>query len=287
MASAAVAPRHLVLQNVRKNALKVAATPAASSDPPLAQPGDMKLYSFYKPSLVAGTYDISVSQKVQVPAGNPPSTYPASDNDLTTTADYPHTQPFEVVGPQFNIDPKDVHSVYPPQGHADQPSILPHIVFNDEHLPWERKTSTSSHEDDDIVPWMAVFPFDCNRPADNRPTDPPELMLSSSQLNGAGAVYTRADNSTVVQSSTFSISMTLQDYLQLDSHNGFAGATKVHIPPYPKEGLDSTTPVEVIFLNAVLFNNLFPQKPDGTGTDIGRYQYAAVRRPTGFSEEQR
>ena len=281
MASAAVAPRHLVLQNVRKNALKVAATAAASSDPPLAKPGDMKLYSFYKPSLVGGTYSISVSQSVQVPAGNPSTTYPASDNDLTTTADYPHTQPFEVVAPRFAIDPNDIHSVYPPQGHADQPSILPHIVFNDEHLPWEQKTSTSSGEDDDIVPWMALFPFDCTGPA-----NPPELMLSSNQLNGVGAVYTPTKTSTVVQSSTFSITMTLQDFLRLESRNGIAGATKVHIPPYPTTKLDLSTSVEVIFLNGNLFNQLFPQKSVGTGADIARYQYAAVRWHASLPQNQ-
>lgn len=45
-------------------------------------------------------------------------------------------QKFQVQAPQFSIDPKLVNTFYPPAGHQDEGRILPHIVFNDPHVPW-------------------------------------------------------------------------------------------------------------------------------------------------------
>lgn len=51
-----------------------------------------------------------------------------------------------MIAPQFSLDPKLVNSYYPPNGHADEGDILPHIVFNDPHVPWYRPAGLS--------PWM-------------------------------------------------------------------------------------------------------------------------------------
>lgn len=80
-------------------------------DPPLANPGDMQIYNFYKPSLVAGTYTITTTQTVS---------YSQNNNTIKQTLEAPVGQDFDVVAPQFAIDPKDIHSTYPPPGHADQ-----------------------------------------------------------------------------------------------------------------------------------------------------------------------
>jgi hypothetical protein len=101
--------------NIRRLQAKLLATAGASpgaDDVRLVNPGDMQLYSFYKPSLVAGPYTISTSQTV---------TYQGSDSkQVQQNLDAPVGQPFDVVAPQFTIDPKEVHSTYPPPGHADQ-----------------------------------------------------------------------------------------------------------------------------------------------------------------------
>ena len=85
---------------------------STSSDGPLlANPGDMQIYNFYKPSLVAGQYTITTAQTVS---------YTQNSKTVTQTLEAPVGQSFDVVAPQFAIDPKDIHSTYPPPGHADQ-----------------------------------------------------------------------------------------------------------------------------------------------------------------------
>jgi hypothetical protein len=39
--------------------------------------------------------------------------------------------------PGFALDPNTINSYYPPDGHQDESRILPHIVLNDPHYPWE------------------------------------------------------------------------------------------------------------------------------------------------------
>jgi len=69
-------------------------------------------------------------------------------------------QPFSVVAPEFTIDPSIVQKTYPQTGGnaGSGYCILPHIVLDDEALPWERNivpggTSTDS------TPWMALIVF--------------------------------------------------------------------------------------------------------------------------------
>jgi hypothetical protein len=173
----------------------------------------MKLYSFYKPSLVAGSYTIKVNQDVTIPLGLDAGTHalPASDSGNLLE------QPFEVIAPQYKISSADIHSTYPPQGHADQPNVLPHIVFSDAHLPWERHAKSQQVTGDDdpagILPWLAAFPFDCTGLKR-------ELQLTDDQLRGGGAIYTPPvvpgkQDDPLKQSSKFTIPMTLVVYLNL------------------------------------------------------------------------
>ena len=96
--------------------------------------------------------------------------------------DEPLMQEFEVIAPQFSLDPKLINSYYPPSGHSDEGKILPHIVFQDPHVPWYRPAGlspwmtdavdTSSPLDPDpkpnadghnLMPWMGLLVF---KPAD-------------------------------------------------------------------------------------------------------------------------
>lgn len=251
------------------------------------------MYSFYKPSLEAGTYTIKVSQNVHV-------TYnerdPKTAENITKDEELPlglkgettTEQSFEVVAPQFTIDPKDIHSTYPPQGHADQPNVLPHIVFNDPHLPWERSAPGISEESgltkDDAIPWLAVFPFDCNGTTE----DTQELRLTPDQLAGLQTARKQVDGQgttiPIQQSSTFTVPMTVSDYLKLSAAPVLPGSdsgkhSKIHIPAFEndpdyQEIVGLNTPVEVIFLSAPLFRKLFPLGLNGT-PDVAPFRHLA------------
>lgn len=142
------------MANVRKAILAASGTPQPS-DPWALDPGHMRLYRFYKPSLEPGLYGIEAKQTVKTSiAGQPDSSltvfnYETSQaTNLGSDPDNPNAptllQQFNVIAPQFSIDPKLVNSVYPPPGHADEGRVLPHIVFNDPHLPWERDIQVNS-----------------------------------------------------------------------------------------------------------------------------------------------
>jgi hypothetical protein len=89
-------------------------------------------------------------------------------------------QGFRVIAPQFSLDPNLINTYYPPTGHQDEGRILPHIVFNDPHVPWFREAGrspwmlgpvdtgaahsdeTSSHSGHNLMPWIAVLVFEQN-----------------------------------------------------------------------------------------------------------------------------
>ncbi|KAJ9494738.1 hypothetical protein H2202_009814 [Exophiala xenobiotica] len=136
--------------------------------------GEMQLFSYYKPSLEAGDYVIEATQTVT--SGNQSLQFwntKASDAQGNQAG-----QEFEVVVPRFSLDPKLINSYYPPDGHQDEARILPHLVLNDPHYPWEispGKTQNLAEPIDpdtitnqsgetktvkrSMVPWVALLVF--------------------------------------------------------------------------------------------------------------------------------
>jgi hypothetical protein len=159
------------------------------TDPALVGQGMMKLYSFYEPSLVGADYWIDSFQKISVitdpkqPAQTKSvfnySSLPTPPADPTNTVR--QMQTFEVVAPQFSIPLDDIDTHYPPDGHQDEGRVLPHIVFNDPHLPWERYPGKAapfigpSTDKRESVPWLAVIVF-----------DPEDLLLSAAEITALG-----------------------------------------------------------------------------------------------------
>jgi hypothetical protein len=117
----------------------------APSAPP---PGSIQFYDGYFPALDGGKYTIGLNQTVTAPSGTPPQ--------------YGTTQGFEVVAPEFAIDPNVVHTAYPPAGATgvyDQQ--VPFVVLGDPSLPWERSMTPGAGAPDssDPTPWIALAIF--------------------------------------------------------------------------------------------------------------------------------
>jgi hypothetical protein len=213
-----------------------------NGQPILSKPGDIRLFSTYEPSLKEGTYTIDVKQVITVPGK---TTDPIQNTDLGGNL---IKQTFTVQGPRFSLEANEVHSVYPPNGHADDPHILPHVVLNDPHLPWERDIGESVDSKDNLndIPWLAVLVF-----------DPEELNVDDSILQ----------NGTFKQSPTKEIPMTVQQLLSLNN---------VAIPINPNESsdtLDKTT--KAIFIKPNLFRALHDLDADGATINLERYKYLA------------
>jgi len=191
------------------NVVKNARQPEAS-DPKKLERDQMRLYSFYKPSLQANDYIIEVTQKIS--SGTQRIEIKNTSVDSLNNGLAP--QEFEVIVPRFSLDHNIINSYYPPDGHQDESRILPHIVLNDPHYPWEIAPGITEnlHSTIDMdplavldgsdhavnvnrsmVPWVALIVFDpdelqlttigeaqdLNLPGFNQPSD-----LRNQQANG-------------------------------------------------------------------------------------------------------
>ena len=222
------------------------------------------------------------------------------------TLDALSTQKFNVNAPRFTLNPEVVHSTYPPQGLGDHNNVLPHIVFDDPHFPWEQQGSPrqdlADHEKQHKpggqaprtkVPWVALLTFTED-----------ELKLSDVELQGktAGGLFPdviQVPPKTILPSglpaegraqdkSVFSLRLTMGEYLETGEYSGVEGAKS---PPVitpivddnADEKIDRETQVDVIFprgshVNA-LFSNPEADEPEwdtaGGLPNLKRYQYLA------------
>jgi hypothetical protein len=147
-------PRFLTQRNLEKRIQ--AATGDGEPFRPKVDKGFMQLFSYYKPGLTAGNYCIIAEQFISATKQGQHEQKLRICN-RKGTAPIPDTQPgekqiFEVMAPQFSLDPKLVNSFYPPEGHQDEGRILPHLVINDPHFPWERDADSAfaGGMDDDL-----------------------------------------------------------------------------------------------------------------------------------------
>jgi hypothetical protein len=87
--------------------------------------GEMVLFDYTRPPLLAGEYRMSVSTDVSVPGT--PTPLPGQEFY------------FDVEGPRFALAPTEVAGVFPPRnGHGPFDSALPHVALGRRTLPWER-----------------------------------------------------------------------------------------------------------------------------------------------------
>jgi hypothetical protein len=89
------------------------------------QIGEMILYDYIQPPLLAGEYRMRVETDVSVTSTSTP--LPGQDFF------------FDVEGPRFSLAPNEVAGVFPPRnGHGPFDSALPHVALGRRTLPWER-----------------------------------------------------------------------------------------------------------------------------------------------------
>jgi len=102
----------------------------------------------YEPPIKAGTYTLTIEQKVTGP-------------DINET--HTNTKRVYIQGERFSIDPLDIASVFPPDhNQGDHFNVLPHIVFSRKTLPWERKVGdpeAARNNTPRAKPWLALLIF--------------------------------------------------------------------------------------------------------------------------------
>ena len=109
---------------------------------------DVIFYDNFVPRLKAGEYTVHVSQ----------STTPAGGSDMPDSPQVPTAQKFIVRGPRFQLDPADVHRVFPPAGGTGAYNeYMPMIVLNKRALPWERELKLTP--ENPACPWVALLVF--------------------------------------------------------------------------------------------------------------------------------
>lgn len=119
-----------------------------SADIPI---GDLKLFDNYVPALSAGNWRIEASHAV-------------TQNGVNIAVDAQGTpdvlgaaQEFLVSAPQVAIDTGSIVNRYPPAGSsAPYGEVLPHIVFSDPMLPWERAMAPPG-DSGPRQPWLALL----------------------------------------------------------------------------------------------------------------------------------
>ncbi|KAH7322579.1 hypothetical protein B0I35DRAFT_407045 [Stachybotrys elegans] len=154
-------------------------------------PDEIRLSSHRVPTLAAGTYTVRIEQSIAAPDGQ---------TDTLSTE-----QQFVVEAPQLRLDSNvDVHSVFPAPGHGAPANTLPHIVFNDPELPWERSISNTSPDSFNRIPWTALLTFteeelhlppeDLTKWQGDKPRQSPTLAVSMK----AGILRLQGDAATMV-----------------------------------------------------------------------------------------
>lgn len=213
-------------------------------------PGDVRLFSFYQPSLQGGIHTLKVWQDITLP-GDAAATQKIEEE----------TQDFNVIAPRFNLKPGIVDSVYPPPGTSAPVTVLPHVVFKDPHLPWEQEPTFVDRDVEEKdkrnhTPWLLLLTF-----------SPDELKLDDGTLKDmvAGMADVKAE-----QSETMAIRMRVN---QAQSLNKVVNA----IPYDPaRDEHDAEGPLDAIFVKKDTFMSLFTDPVAKTNTlDVSQYKYMA------------
>ena len=125
---------------------------AANADP--IPPGDIVFYEFFQPPLESGDYEVVVQKKVE-----------STKEKATFSETFENGLTFAVKGIRFQVGDNDVHTTFPPKrGQGEYDNVLPHLVFNQKTLPWQRFSGIAQTQEGPFHPWMALLVFDQDDP---------------------------------------------------------------------------------------------------------------------------
>ena len=228
--------------------------------------GHQKLYSYFPPRMDGGKQEITVTQSI--------STKDEPDGRKGEIMKPPKTttKPVTVEAPQFSLPEGCVHSVNPPPGGFAPAETLPHVVFTDPHLLWERRIEK---QDDaarrERMPWLALLVFAQE-----------ELLIPDEKLQGASSLFedtslakdAQGGAAEISQSSVFTLPLQNSDLQTLRAQGSVAS-------PIPKpDSDDPTARTAAIFLKPDLFTKLvttYERQTKTTGDGGG--QTVTVVRP--------
>lgn len=218
--------------------------------------GYMQIHSFFLPGLQYGTYQLATNQTVySLPDKSDTLNLINNSVDGTKGA---HPQMFNVLVPQFSLPAGAIHSCYPPSGQSVDANILPHIVFNDSHLPWE--CGTGDRTAPVQTPWMALMVFRQS-----------ELKLSPQDMASISPAIT-------TQSAMLDVGMQVSDFLALGRAISIPTYQDNSSPPKLDPKVDVTTAMKAIFITKDMFTTLFRNQDPAGSSDkpfLDRYQQLA------------
>lgn len=112
----------------------------------MTDPNSFLLVDAHPPTLLAGTYEVSVKQILKRHGSG------HNVNDRFTSR-----ARFHVLGPRFALEPGWVAGRFPtPHSTGDHANVFPHVSLTRSTLPWERNAKDSG-DSSAPVPWLAVL----------------------------------------------------------------------------------------------------------------------------------
>ncbi|EHK22038.1 uncharacterized protein TRIVIDRAFT_180219 [Trichoderma virens Gv29-8] len=233
----------------------------ATQAQPQLTTGEQQVFSYFRPALEGGDYIVATTQTIS-----------ARDSPSIVTKE---EQEFTVATPRFSIAPNTIKSVYPPAGYPVAVETLPHIVFSDPYLPWERLATSARQTATRRVPWLALLAFSED-----------ELTLAPGDLTGDTSLFKDIPSDKPwEQNADLSVAVP------------HASASKLAGCLTPISSADAAEvdgdKVNAIFVRPSLFNELFRDTSASSAggsqkrPDVSRYGYLAhVRRidTTGMAE---
>lgn len=236
--------------------------------------GYQKLYSYFPPRLDGGKQSITATQTI----------YASGATDKQgQLGPKETTKSFLVQAPQFSLPEGCVLSVNPAPGGLAPAETLPHVVFKDPHLPWERRIEEGDAARRERMPWLALLVFSQD-----------ELQLSDEVLGGSNSPFAvtslakDADGkpATIKQSPEFALNLSGPDIAALNGQGSI-------ISPIPQPD-DAASKTAAVFLKPKLFQQLittyeqkkepiedgkqlvWPSPKEGqAAADISRFKYFA------------
>ncbi|KAK3689755.1 hypothetical protein B0T22DRAFT_528582 [Podospora appendiculata] len=248
--------RHLTHRHARR---------ILSGEPRDLQPGEVRFFSFYAPSLEGGTHTVAVEQTISAPADSRSPNKNRRDDAIPL-----QKQSFYVVAPKFGLPAGIVDSVYPAPGGTAEVTVLPHIVLKDPHLPWERKASynipdeTVPDKDKDgnprnRTPWVALLVFTAE-----------ELRLEKPALD---AMLTKLPLEVKrEQSETLAVRMRARDTPLLSGVESVANAISFNAE---LDERDASLAMDAVLVPKDLFAALFTEPGKTQVLNVAKYKYLA------------